>query len=61
MIGNCAMISRPNYRLRNPILVVSVDTAIMKDHDDIGNPRLIDFLQNYIPFCDDQPPTSAQP
>jgi hypothetical protein len=33
----------------------------MKDHDDIGNPRLIDFLQNYIPFCDDQPPTSAQP
>jgi hypothetical protein len=38
-------------------VVVSVDKQIMKDHDDIGNPVLINFLQEYIPFCDDEPAT----
>ena len=50
--GDCRLISNGNYRSRNPILVVSVDQRIMKDHDDIGNPILINFLQQYIPFCD---------
>jgi Alpha/beta hydrolase of unknown function (DUF900) len=55
VFGNCILTSKPNYRPRNPIVVVSVDTQIMKDHDDIGNPVLINFVQEYIPFCDDEP------
>lgn len=61
VFGNCILISKPNYRPRNPIVVVSVGTEIMKDHDDIGNPVLINFLQEYIPFCDDEPPLPVQP
>lgn len=53
--GNCILTSLPNYRARNPIVVVSVSTDIMKDHDDIGDPVLINFLQEYIPFCDNDP------
>jgi hypothetical protein len=30
---------------------VSVDKKIMKDHDDIDNPVLINFLGEYILFC----------
>ena len=55
VFGSCVLTSTPNYRPRNPIVVVSVDTKIMKDHDDIGNPILINFLQEYIPFCDNEP------
>jgi len=58
IFGNCILTSKPNYRPRNPIVVVSVDKQIMKDHDDIGNPVLINFLQEYIPFCDDEPATT---
>jgi hypothetical protein len=42
---------RANYRPGDPILVVSVDKKIMKDHDDIANPVLINFLGEYILFC----------
>jgi len=59
VFGNCMLTSKPNYRPRNPIVVVSVSKQIMKDHDDIGNPVLINFLQEYIPFCDDEPVTAA--
>jgi hypothetical protein len=52
--GSCVMTSTPRFRAREPIVVVSVDKNIMKDHDDIGNPVLINFLQEYIPFCDDE-------
>jgi hypothetical protein len=56
VFGSCVLISRPNYRPpRNPIVVASVDKNIMKDHDDVGNPILINFLQEYIPFCDNEP------
>jgi hypothetical protein len=27
----------------------------MKDHDDIGNPVLINFLEEYILFCQTDP------
>jgi hypothetical protein len=54
VFGNCVLKSVNDYRAHNPILVVSVDTKIMKDHDDIANPVLINFLQEYIPFCDNQ-------
>lgn len=57
--GSCTLISKPTYQPRNPILVVAVDTKIMKDHDDIGNPVLINFLQEYIPFCDDATPPAS--
>jgi len=40
-----------NFRPGDPILVVSVDKKIMKDHDDIGNKVLINFLMQYILFC----------
>jgi hypothetical protein len=39
------------FKPGDPILVVSVDTRIMKDHDDIGNDVLINFLMQYILFC----------
>jgi hypothetical protein len=57
--GNCILTSRSSYEPRNPIVVVSVSTEIIKDHDDIGNPTLINFLQEYIPFCDDEPIASS--
>ena len=56
LFGDCLLKSTPNYRSHNPILVVSVDQQIMKDHDDIGNANLINFLQEYIPFCDNDAP-----
>jgi Alpha/beta hydrolase of unknown function (DUF900) len=59
--GNCVLTSLANYQPRNPIVVVSVSTEIMKDHDDIGNPTLINFIQEYIPFCDDEPSLGSSP
>lgn len=55
VFGPCVLTSTPNYRPRNPIVVVSVVKEVMKDHGDIGNPVLINFLQEYIPFCDNEP------
>jgi len=52
VFGSCVLRSVKDYQAHNPILVVSVDTQIMKDHNDIANPVLINFLQEYIPFCD---------
>jgi len=59
--GSCVMTSTPHYIQRDPVVVVSVDKKIMKDHDDIGNPVLINFLQEYIPFCDDETGSQKQP
>lgn len=53
VFGNCILKAVKPYVLHNPILVVSVDKQIMSGHDDIANPVLINFLQEYIPFCDD--------
>jgi len=50
--GDCVLISNGNYRPHDPILVISVDKQIMKDHNDIGNTVLLNFLQEYIPFCE---------
>jgi hypothetical protein len=43
--------SAPKRGTRDPFPVVSVDKKIMKDHDDINNPVLINFLREYILFC----------
>jgi hypothetical protein len=42
---------RGNYRPGDPFPIVSVAKKIMKDHDDIDNPVLINFLGEYILFC----------
>jgi hypothetical protein len=44
-----------NYRPGDPFPIVSVDKKIMKDHDDITNPVLINFLGEYILFCQSDP------
>jgi hypothetical protein len=40
-----------SYRPGDPFLIVSVDKQIMKDHSDITNKVLINFLREYIQFC----------
>ena len=50
-----------HYRPGDPFPIVSVDVKIMKDHDDITNPVLINFLGEYILFCqNDQPNESTK-
>jgi hypothetical protein len=46
---------RGNFRPGDPFPVVSVDKRIMKDHDDIANPVIINFLGEYILFCQTDP------
>jgi hypothetical protein len=54
---------RAHFRPGDPFLIVSVDKKIMKDHDDITNPVLINFLGEYILFCqsDVQEQTAGSP
>jgi hypothetical protein len=52
---NTILKPRSKYRPGDPFPVVSVDKPIMKDHDDINNPVLINFLGEYIQFCRTQP------
>ncbi len=35
----------------DPFLIVSVDPHIMADHSDIANPVLINFIREYVQFC----------
>lgn len=51
--GDFVLTSFPRYTPMSPVVVISVNKKIMKDHDDIGNPLLIEFLTDYISFCDD--------
>jgi len=46
---------RGNCRPGDPFPIVSVDKKIMKDHDDIANPVIINFLAEYILFCRTDP------
>lgn len=48
---DCTLKPRSTFRAGDPFLIVSVDKKIMKDHDDIGNPVLLNFLREYIEFC----------
>jgi hypothetical protein len=43
------------FHPRNPFLVVSVDKQIMKDHTDIADPVLVNFIREYIQFCQAKP------
>ena len=51
---------RQTYRPGDPFLIVSVDKKIMKDHDDITNPVLINFLEEYILFCQTDTPGQSK-
>jgi hypothetical protein len=46
---------RAGYRPGDPFLIVSVDKKIMKDHSDITNPVLINFLREFILFSQTNP------
>jgi hypothetical protein len=46
---------RAHFRPGDPFPVVSVDKKVMKDHDDINNPVLINFLGEYVTFCRSHP------
>jgi hypothetical protein len=44
-----------NFRPGNPFMVVAVDKRIMDGHDDIANQKLINFIREYIQFCQVDP------
>ncbi len=50
----------PHFKPGDPFLIVSVDPKIMKDHSDIDNPVLINFLREYIQFCQIEPPAPSK-
>ena len=57
---DCQLQPRTNYHTGDPLLVVSVDKKIMKDHDDIANPVMLNFLREYLQFCHADPVPKAQ-
>jgi len=48
------------YRPGDPILVVSVDKKIMKNHGAIANPVLNNFLGEYLLFCQNDTPNRGR-
>ncbi len=52
---DCKLEPVTTFRPGDPFLIVSVDTRIMKDHSDITNPVLINFLREFILFCQSGP------
>jgi hypothetical protein len=48
---DCKLNPRAGFKPGDPLLVVSVDKRIMKDHDDIVNPVMLNFLREFIQFC----------
>ena len=51
----CILKPKDTFRPGDPLLIVSVDKKIMNGHDDITNPRLINFLREFILFCQKNP------
>jgi alpha/beta hydrolase family protein DUF900 len=52
---DCELQPRDNYRPGDPFLVVSVDKKIIRDHNDIDNPVIINFLREFILFAQADP------
>lgn len=48
---DCILKPEPTYKLRDPFYVVAVDKKIMSGHNDISNPLMLNFLQDFILFC----------
>ena len=46
---------------RNPYLVVSVDGKLIPDHNDITDPRIIEFVNQLILISSQSPEQQAQP
>jgi hypothetical protein len=57
---DCTLEPRGSFRPGDPFLIVSVDKKIMSGHDDITNPVLINFLREFIAFCQAGPVQGAQ-
>jgi len=52
---DCILKPKESFRPGDPFLVVSVDKKIMSGHTDINNPVLINFLREFILFCQANP------
>jgi hypothetical protein len=48
---DCLLQPRDTYRAGDPFMIVSVDKKIMSGHSDIANRVLINFLREFILFC----------
>lgn len=48
---DCLLQPRDTYRAGDPFMILSVDKKIMSGHSDIANPVLINFLREFILFC----------
>ncbi len=49
-LPNATLKPYSTYRPGNPFWIVSVDPQMMDGHNDIDNPRLVQFLRDYIEF-----------
>jgi hypothetical protein len=58
---DCILKPRSTFRPGDPFLVVAVDKQIMKDHDDINNKVMVNFLREYIQFCHQTNAVAALP
>jgi hypothetical protein len=52
---DCVLKPRAGFKPGYPFLIVSVDKKIMSGHGDLANPVLINFLREFIVFCQPQP------
>jgi hypothetical protein len=52
---DCILKPRSTFQPGDPFMIVSVDKKIMSGHGDIGNPVLINFLREFILFCQPTP------
>jgi hypothetical protein len=52
---DCVLKPKETFRPGDPFLVVSVDKKIMNGHDDITNPVMVNFLREFILFCQKNP------
>jgi len=52
---DCVLKPHDSYRPGDPFMIVSVDKKIMSGHSDIANPVIINFLREFILFCQPKP------
>jgi hypothetical protein len=48
---DCKLKPKATFRPGDPFLIVSVDKKIMSGHGDIANPVILNFLREFILFC----------
>jgi hypothetical protein len=52
---DCTLNPKASFRPGDPFMIVSVDKKIMSGHNDITNPVLINFLREFVLFCQSNP------